>query len=271
MYRLYTVLLICGTISVLFLSSESVYAQVKNSRNGVENSSDSRPGEAEDPDLSGESLKRGRNGVKKRVNRPETEARDSVGDFYRVIIENNLFRPLGWRKPNREPEYALVATWIGTKGTVAKALVMERKSSQLYYVARGEKVGDAIVQNIAANQVSLKASDDIVTLKAESMEFLSGSGASREKSGERGEGAVSAEGSDDERRAQRAGRRGVNRERDALREWLRTASPEERRRKLEAIRRERGGGGRRGGRARNNDSDVKKDEDDVDWEEIKGK
>ena len=80
---------------------------------------------------------------------------------------------------------------------------------------------------------------------------------------------VSAEGSDDERRAQRAGRRGANRERDALREWLRNASPEERREKLEAIRRERGGGGRRGGRARNNDD--KKDEDEVDWEEIKGK
>ena len=33
-----------------------------------------------------------------------------------------------------------------------------------------------------------------------------------------------------------------------LREWLRNASPEERRRKLEAIRRQRQGAGRRGGR-----------------------
>ena len=253
MHRLCTVLLMCCAMSLLFSNSQSVYAQ-------VEKSSDSS-----------ESLKRGRNGVEKRVDRKQVEARDSGGDFYRVIVENNLFRPLGWQRPNRDPEYALVATWIGTKGTVAKALVMERKSSQLYYVARGEKVGDAIVENIVANQVSLKASDDIVTLKAESMEFLSGSGYSREKSGEGREDAVSGEGSDDEHREQRAGGRGANRERDALREWLRNASPEERRQKLEAIRRERGGGGRRGGRARNNDDAEKKDEDEVDWDEIKGK
>ena len=239
MHRLCTVLLMCCTMNFLFLNSQLVHAQ--NEKRVQE---------------------------KKRVDRKEAGERESVGDFYRVIIENNLFRPLGWRRPNRDPEYALVATWIGTKGTVAKALVMERKSNQLHYVARGEKVGDAIVQNIAANQVSLKASDDIVTLKAESMEFLSGSGSSRERSGEGGGDSVSAEDSDDERREQRAARRGANRERDALREWLRNASPEERRQKLEAIRRERGGGGRRGGRARNNDGGGK---DEVDWDEIKGK
>lgn len=240
MHRLGTVLLMCCAMSLLCLNSQSVYAQGENSRNRDE----------------------------KRVKRKQVEEREGVGDFYRVIIENNLFRPLGWRKPNRDPEYALVATWIGTRGTVAKALVMERKSNQLYYVGKGEKVGDAIVENIAANQVSLNASDDIVTLKAESMQFLSGSSRSREKSGEGGGTAASEERPGDERREQRAGRRGANRERDALREWLRTASPEERRQKLEAIRRERGGGGRRGARARNND-DEKKDE--VDWDEIKGK
>ena len=251
MHRLCSVLLMCCAMSLLCLSSQSVYAQVKNSSD------------------SSETLKQGRNGVEKRVNRKKAETQESGGDFYRVIIENNLFRPLGWRKPNRDPEYALVATWIGTQGTVAKALVMERKSNQLYYVAKGEKVGNTIVENIAMNQVSLKGSDDIVTLKAESMQFLSGSGSSRERSGEGPE--ASEERSGDDRQAQRAGRRGANRERDALREWLRTASPEERRQKLEAIRRERGGGGRRGARARNDDSDEKKDEDEVDWEEIKGK
>ena len=239
MHRLCTVLLMCCAMSWLCLNSQLVHAQDEK-----------------------------RVQEKKRVNRKQAAERESVGEFYRVIIDNNLFRPLGWRKPNRDPEYALVATWIGTKGTVAKALVMERRSNQLHYVARGEKVGDAIVQNIAANQVSLKASDDIVTLKAESMEFLSGSGSSRERSDEDGERAVSGDDSDDERREQRARRRGANLERDALREWLRNASPEERREKLEAIRRERGGGGRRGGRARNNDGG---DKDEVDWDEIKGK
>ncbi len=245
MRHLCTVLLICCAMNLLFLSSQSVYAQVENSRNGD----------------------------KKRVDRQKAEERESGGDFYRVIIENNLFRPLGWQRPNRDPEYALVATWIGTRGTVAKALVMERKSSQLYYVTQGEKVGDTIVENIAANQVSLKASDAIVTLKAESIQFLSGSSRSGGKSGEGGGSTASEERPSNERRAQRAGRRGANQERDALREWLRTASPEERRRKLEAIRRQREGGGGRGGGGRRGGGDDggDKKEDDENWEEIKGK
>ncbi len=240
MKRQYTILLMCCAMSLLYFGLEPVYGQNK-----------------------------------KRVNRTEVEERQKVGDFYHVIVENNLFRPLGWQKPSRDPEYALVATWIGTRGTVAKALVMERKSSQLYYVSKGEKVGNAIVENIAANQVSLKASDNIVTLKAESMQFLSGSSRSGGKSGEgRGTATASTEPPGDERQAQRRARRGANRERDALREWLRTASPEERRQKLEAIRRERQGGGRRGARGRTNDVDKKrdsKDEDEENWDEIKGK
>ena len=239
MHRQCTVLLLCCAISLLYLNSQSTYAQ-------------------------GE----------KRADRKTAEERESGGDFYRVIIENNLFRPLGWRKPNRDPEYALIATWIGTQGPVAKALVMERKSSQLYYVARGEKVGDAIVENIAANQVSLKDSNDIVTLKAEAIQFLSSSSRSGERSGERGGSAADAERERNERGAQRGARRGAIGEDEALREWLRNASPEERRRKLEAIRRQRQGAGRRGGRGRNNDSGDKKDskdEDEENWEEIKGK
>ena len=215
----------------------------------------------------------------KRVDRKAAEERESGGNFYRVIIENNLFRPLGWQRPNRNPEYALIATWIGTQGAVAKALVMERKSSQLYYVARGEKVGDAIVEKIAANQVSLKDSNDIVTLKTESMEFLSSSSRSGERSGEGRGSGDSAESERNERRAQRCARRGAIGEDEALREWLRTASPEERRRKLEAIRRQRQGARHRGGRGRDTGDDAKKvsddggekGEDEENWEEVKGK
>ena len=90
MHRLCTVLLMCCAISLLYLNSQPVYAQNE-----------------------------------KRVDRKAAEERESGGNFYRVIIENNLFRPLGWQRPNRNPEYALIATWIGTQGAVAKALVME--------------------------------------------------------------------------------------------------------------------------------------------------
>lgn len=240
MKRQRTILLMCCAMSVLYFSLQPAYAQVENPKNGA----------------------------KKRVNRRQLKERDSGADYYRVIIENNLFRPLGWQQPDRTPDYALIATWIGTRGTVAKALVTERRSNQLYYVARGEKVGDAVIEKIEANQVSLKVSNDIVTLKTEGMQFLSGSSRSDHKRGEGGESAEGGEQSRDERRGERAERRGGNRERDALREWLRTASPEERREKLEAIRRERGGG-RRGGGRRGGGDDAKKDEEN--WDEIKGK
>ena len=126
MKRRCTILLMCCAMSVLYFSLQPAYAQDK-----------------------------------KRADRRQVAERDNGADFYRVIIENNLFRPLGWERPNRNPEYALIATWVGTRGTVAKALVTERRSNQLYYVARGEKVGDAIIEKIEANQVNLKVSNDI--------------------------------------------------------------------------------------------------------------
>ena len=96
-------------------------------------------------------------------------------DFYRVIVENNLFRPLGWRKPDREPQYTLIATLIESEGNKARAFLMDRKSNQSYYVAIGEKVGDAIVKDIKSNQVTLYKVGNTMTIRAEWNPFLSSS------------------------------------------------------------------------------------------------
>ena len=72
-------------------------------------------------------------------------------DFYRVIVENNLFCPLGWQKPNSEPQYTLIATLIEPERNTARVLLMDRKSNQSYYVAIGEKVGNAIVKDIKSS------------------------------------------------------------------------------------------------------------------------
>ena len=96
-------------------------------------------------------------------------------DFYRVIVENNLFRPLGWQKPNSEPQYTLIATLIEPEGNMARAFLMDRKSNQSYYVAIGEKVGDAIVKDIKSNQVTLYKVGDTMTIRTEWSPFLSGS------------------------------------------------------------------------------------------------
>ena len=62
-------------------------------------------------------------------------------NFYRVIVENNLFRALGWRKPKRESDYVLIGTLIEQNGKVAKAFVMEQRSSRYYSVSVGGKIG----------------------------------------------------------------------------------------------------------------------------------
>ena len=39
--------------------------------------------------------------------------------YYNPISENNLFRPLGWKKPDSSPKYELIATIISEDYTRA--------------------------------------------------------------------------------------------------------------------------------------------------------
>lgn len=98
--------------------------------------------------------------------------RDRNRDFYRVIVENNLFRPLGWTEPRHQLEYVLIATWIESRGETAKALLVEGSSNQTYYATTGEKVGNATIGNIESKQVDMNISGKILTLKIPSIRFL---------------------------------------------------------------------------------------------------
>lgn len=75
-------------------------------------------------------------------------------DFYQVIVTNNLFRPLGWRKPKSNPAFELIATVIKPNGK-HKALIRNTKNRKLYYVTVGELAGEAIVEKIEAHRVTL--------------------------------------------------------------------------------------------------------------------
>ena len=108
---------------------------------------------------------------------------ESGEEYYKVIVDNNLFRPLGWRPPNNKPRYTLIGTWISSNGVTAKALILEQRSNQTYYVSIGEKVGEATVEGIKSNQVSLDLSGDIKMIKSESMQFLSGGEKERKRRG----------------------------------------------------------------------------------------
>ena len=47
--------------------------------------------------------------------------------FYKVIIDNNLFRPLGWTPPKNEPAYSLIGTAVGADGALSQATLLEKE------------------------------------------------------------------------------------------------------------------------------------------------
>ena len=169
---------------------------------------------------------------------------ESGKEYYKVIVDNNLFRPLGWRPPNNKPRYALIGTWISSNSMIAKALILEQRSNQTYYVSIGEKVGEATVESIKSDQVSLDLSGDIKMIKSESMQFLSGGEKERKREGKgeksKSEGETREDG---ERKRDKKNSRGRNRKGDDAGsskgsvqaeakgwiDWAKNASDEERR------------------------------------------
>ena len=190
---------------------------------------------------------------------------ESGEEYYKVIVDNNLFRPLGWRPPNNKPRYALIGTWISSNSMIAKALILEQRSNQTYYVSIGEKVGEATVESIKSDQVSLDLSGDIKMVKSESMQFLSGGEKNRKRGGKDGESKSKGKAREDgdKQRGNRGAAGGTrgNWSGGGSEDWrgaverFRNASPEEQQKMREQFMqrmRERGGGrsgrtGRSGG------------------------
>ena len=119
-----------------------------------------------------------------RVSRDSSNREESKEnpDYYRTIVDNNIFRPLGWRPPNKEPEYAFVGTFVGKNGARSEASVRERRSGKFYMVTIGEKVGDAVVKEISEKKIILDKDGETITLQGGGMQFLKASGSSRSSS-----------------------------------------------------------------------------------------
>ena len=174
---------------------------------------------------------------------------ESGEEYYKVIVDNNLFRPLGWRPPNNKPRYALIGTWISSNSMIAKALILEQRSNQTYYVSIGEKVGEATVEGIKSNQVSLDLSGDIKMIKSESIQFLSGGEKERKREGKgeksKAEGETREDGEQKRDKKNSRGRNGkgddagsskgsVQAEAKGWIDWAENASDEERREALDS-------------------------------------
>ena len=111
---------------------------------------------------------------------------------YEVIAENDLFRPLGWKKETQSPEkptptvtsepiveippppptYTLVLTGIAKNGSDWIAVVEDRKQDEGTFLRRGEALKDVRVQEIMSEHITLARDEMTVQLAlGESIEY----------------------------------------------------------------------------------------------------
>ena len=87
--------------------------------------------------------------------------------FYRTIVDNNLFRPLGWRPPRPKSPYRLIGTIIPTDGeTQPQAILRVTAGNKTHTVTIGDRLdADTIVTDIQPKQVTLEKVGQRRTLK----------------------------------------------------------------------------------------------------------
>ena len=78
--------------------------------------------------------------------------------FKRTIIDNNIFRPLGWTPPRPVEPYRLLGTIIPTNAkTAPKAIIQNTVRNQIHIVTTGDTLDtDTLVTDIQTKEVTLK-------------------------------------------------------------------------------------------------------------------
>ncbi len=107
------------------------------------------------------------------IQKSDDKTSNDADDFYRIIIENNIFRPLNWKPAQQEPAYTLLGTAITPDGSTATAYITEQKTNQFYAVKVGDKIADATVTEILPKQVKLNKDGKTLNLYMVSVPFLS--------------------------------------------------------------------------------------------------
>lgn len=95
--------------------------------------------------------------------KPLSTPQDSLSDFqktdfYRTIVDNNLFRPLGWTSKRPSEPYRLLGTRTPTDGkSQAQAILQSTIAGRTYTVTIGETLDtDTTVVDIQPKQVTLE-------------------------------------------------------------------------------------------------------------------
>lgn len=90
--------------------------------------------------------------------------------FYRTIIDNNLFRPLGWTPPRPVEPYRLLGTLLPRDDTTTpQAILQTTKGNTTHIVSIGDKLdGDTEIVDIQRKQVTVRTKGDTRTLTLKS-------------------------------------------------------------------------------------------------------
>ncbi|MCY3740006.1 MAG: hypothetical protein OXH00_03190, partial [Candidatus Poribacteria bacterium] len=97
-------------------------------------------------------------------------------DFYRTIINNNLFRPLGWTPPRRKEPYRLLGTMVPKDGkTPLQAIIqVSTAGNQTHIVSIGDTFdADTKIVDIQPKQVTLDRAGQQTTLKLNTSPWIS--------------------------------------------------------------------------------------------------
>jgi hypothetical protein len=110
-------------------------------------------------------------------NKRQGKGGGGVDEYYKSIVDNNLFKPLGWKGDEKGgPAFRLVGTVIA-RGRAPKALIFEFAKNTTHYVAMGDKIGNATVKSIDEKSVTIDQDGEELKLNImQESPFLGGSG-----------------------------------------------------------------------------------------------
>jgi len=110
--------------------------------------------------------------VKSYLNKDTSTSSNTSNEFYQLIVDNNIFRPLGWRPPQKTPQYILIGTTIAPDSSNAKAFILELQSNHLHTVRVGETFGNIRVKEILSKKVTLQEEGKETVLQCGKLQFL---------------------------------------------------------------------------------------------------
>ena len=91
--------------------------------------------------------------------------------FYQFIIDNNIFRPLGWQPPKKQPDYTLIGTAVSQNAADSEAFILERHTDRLHIVKVGDVFSEALVKVIESKRVILNEAGKEIVLPSGRLKF----------------------------------------------------------------------------------------------------